>query len=158
VTPVDEKESATAGDGLLEAVRSDLITIAHRLDDAQVDSVRTDLASVMQQLEKLTSVVASQREELQKLAADRSAPPVPQRLVEQPPPTGSQGARGPQPSKQQPRPAEPVRPNGGSPAPARTPPVRAPVPAPGEPEQIDLAVPLDQTFLRPARPDEKGPS
>ena len=177
VEAAPEAPSAPADDAQVDALRADLISVMRRLDEVQVDAVRADLASVAQRLEALTSAVAAQRQELQRLAqrpgpsppvrpAEQPAPRPPARPAEQPAPRPPKADRGPQPQPQ-PRRPEPARPNGGPSGPARPTPVppapAAPpapavapvVPAPGEPEQIDLAVPLDQAILRPAGPDPR---
>ena len=150
-----EAHPASADDAQVDALRAELASAMRRLDEVQVDAVRADLASVAQKLEALTSAVAAQRQELQRLAQRPAAAP-PARPTEQPSPRPPQADRGPQPQPQSGR--EPARPNGGPSAPARPTPVSsAPTvtPAPGEPEQVDLAVPLDQALLRPATPEPR---
>jgi hypothetical protein len=155
-----EAQPAPANDAQVDALRAELASVMRRLDDVQVEAVRTDLASVVRQLDALTSAVAAQRQELQRLAQPPApSPSRPARPAEQAPPRSPQADRGPQ-APSQPRRPEPARPNGGPsapprPAPTAVPPASTNTPAPGEPEQVDLAVPLDQALLRPATPEPR---
>jgi hypothetical protein len=123
------------------------------VEPEQMNRLRGELSTLARRVDELTSAFGRNRDELERLKAAEPArparPAVPQRMVDQVPNGHDRGDR-----------AAAARPsNGRDDGPMRTPAAVAPAPdpvvappAPADPEQVDLAVPLDQALLRPVRP------
>jgi hypothetical protein len=123
----------------IEGMRSDLASVVRRLDELQVDALRTDLTWVVQRLDELTVALQVQEQQFERLSTRQSRP----WFADNGPAVESAPVPPPGPS------AAPRR----ATAPAVVPPVS---PVAAEPEQIDLAVPLDQALVRPSRPASSG--